>query len=461
LQDPSALDAIVIEPGDVLMTRDGTQVVTDPDTGDSIIVSEGTGGKVDVYTYGTKLQEILESFIYVDKSNTGSAANSINDYVIGQIASDYGKTITKKRLDNIKSGIYPNQPVNNLVEVSGSVSGSNFTEKSVDFYGRVSGNYELLKDDGDYAGSVWGFDKLSWISDQISDLSEDKTKSTYNGQDPLTYTDILRISNCKQRINVVNENSTVNRTNRYSIQLSHKPITNVTRVFNVTTGERYIVSNRNYDGNSSDLNTTGRIQISGKNLPSISHILQVDYEWQYSHDPFVDFDSFYINDNPRTAIDVVDWGYNNAIRREEQIVNDGYQITVEHNISTVISVNKVTTDYGLTITYSASDQNIILENLSELITNIVSIRRVSDNAELFNTKNKDGTFNNTTVILPSDTLGITGDIVNITYNATDLFTVNNITGNTSNNIIRYNGNAINNIFNYTGSFYWVVLSFVA
>jgi uncharacterized phage protein gp47/JayE len=435
LQDPAALDAVVVEPGNPLMTRDGTQVVTNPDTGESIIVSEGAGGKVDVYTYGTKLQEIIESFIYIDKSNTGSAANSNNDYVIGQIAVDYGKTITKKRLDNVSSGIYPNQPVNNLVEVSGSVSGSNFTEKSVDFYGRVSGNYELLKDDGDYAGSVWGFDKLRWISDKISDLSEDKTKSTYNGQDPLTYTNITGISKCRQRIGVVNENSTVNKIYRNSIQLAHKPITNVTRVFNVTTGERYIVANQNPDGNS-DFNETGRILISGSSLPSVSDTLQIDYTWIKTYDSYIDFDGLLsnINPNPRDVSDSVDWGYSNAVRREESTLTTQGSVLVSevtHPVSTVISVNTTQKDSSV-ITLINGRPAIVVP---QVVSNVVSIVRTIDGADVWNTSIADGTFTGYTIFLPTDGLGDNGQAVDITYNAVDVFNADGYNGSYDGNII--------------------------
>ena len=446
LANSTVLDCIVVGPGDPLMTRDGTLLQKDSNgnlilnsSNQPIVLSEGTGGKVDIYVYGRNVVENIDSFIYNDKSGKSDATQSINDFTIGQIEGDSTKTLIRKRKENIAAGILPNQPVLNILEVIGSRSG-NFSQQIIDQYGNSIGNYALLKDTGTYANSCWGYDKLHWVSNYISTL-EDISKNIFNGQDTLSFSDTLNLTDITRTITVTNENSTVTASNRSILTLSHTPIRAVNRVLNVTTGERYVVQNRNVDGNSSDLNTTGRIQISGKNLPSISHILQVDYEWQYSHDPFVDFDSFYLNNNPRTAIDVVDWGYSNAIRREEQVVNDGYQITVEHNISTVISVNKVTTDYNFTITYSTSDQNLVIEKLTEFITNVVSIKRVSDNAELFNTKNKNGTFNNTTIILPSDTLGIAGDVVNITYNAIDLFTVNNITGNTSNNIIYLNKEA--------------------
>src|ERR1019366_7204418 len=66
--------AIVVGPGNPLMTRDGTVVVVNPD-GSMTIISEGSGGKVDVYILGTTLTSYTDSFIYQDKSNTNDPTN--------------------------------------------------------------------------------------------------------------------------------------------------------------------------------------------------------------------------------------------------------------------------------------------------------------------------------------------------------------------------------------------------
>ena len=79
-------DSAVIEPGDPLMTRDGTEVQINDD-GTREIISEGTGGKVDVLVLGKNLQENIESFIYRDKSNTNNASSTLNDFVLCQIGS--------------------------------------------------------------------------------------------------------------------------------------------------------------------------------------------------------------------------------------------------------------------------------------------------------------------------------------------------------------------------------------
>lgn len=431
LADNSVVDALVIEPGDTLMTRDGTQTATAAD-GTVTVVTEGTGGKVDIYVFGSRLQETTDSFVYRDRSNTGDPTNTQNDFVLGQIAGDENKTVTRKRIDNLATGILPNQPINNLVSVAGSLSGPNFIEKSVDALGRVTGNYELIRDQGAFGGSPWGFDRLRWISDRISDLPEDKTKVLFNSQDPLNFTDVLEISKIQQNIIVTNENSKVSATNRSSIQLVHFPCSSVTRVFNVTTGERYIITNQNPDGTGS-VNSTGRILISGKSLPAISDTLQVDYTWVYDYDPYFDFDNLLLSDNVRTVENSIDWGYSNLVRREEAILlASGSYLTalVTHPISSVISVNVFSTH---TAEVSLSSERLVVV-VPTLVSNVVSIIRVSDGAEIWNTNADNGTFKSFTIFLPTDTVAIFGDTVSIVYNAIDVFNANT-QGSFNNNTI--------------------------
>lgn len=431
--DPSVLDAIVIEPGDTLMTRDGTVVYTDEE-GNKTITSEGTGGKIDIYIYGTRIQEVLDSYIYADKSNTGSAANEANDYVLGQIAADANKTVTKKRIDDLSSGVLPNQPVNNIVQVIGSVSGANFKERTVDSLGRVSGNYYLVKDTGAYAGSPWGYDRLRWISNQIEDHPEDKTKGIFNGQDVLSFVDANEICKIEQRITITNENSTVNRTDRSIIQLSHYPCSSITRVFNQTTGERYVVSNQNLDGSGS-INYTGRIKIQGSSLPSISDVLQVDYIWLFSYDPNWDYDDLIRSFNPRTVQDSIDWGYSNAVRREPCQVNSTSQITTDHPISAVISVNKVIST-SATVNNNVNGVPGVQLTLGTQISNVVSINLVSDSTDLWNTALSDGSISGAVIYLPSDALQVAdGSAVTVYYNAVDIYNLTNFQGSFSGSTI--------------------------
>ena len=71
-------------------------------------------------------------------------SSSKNNIVLGQVSGDENKTVSKKRIDNIKSGILPTQPIEAVLQVSGSLSGSNFKEKSTDIYGIGCVLYEML-----------------------------------------------------------------------------------------------------------------------------------------------------------------------------------------------------------------------------------------------------------------------------------------------------------------------------
>ena len=62
LSDPDIIGAVIVGPGDPLMTRDGTQIYTAQD-GTQTIVVPGTGGKADIYVYGFRLSQI---YIYID-----------------------------------------------------------------------------------------------------------------------------------------------------------------------------------------------------------------------------------------------------------------------------------------------------------------------------------------------------------------------------------------------------------
>lgn len=431
LADPDVIDAVVVGPGDPLMTRDGTQVYTAED-GTQTITSEGTGGKVDIYTYGYRLQEIIDSFVYFDQSNRDDPTDISNDYVLGQIESDEGKTVSRKRIDDLAKQQLPDQPVTNILDVSGSSSGANFVPKSVDSLGRVTGNYELIYDNGVYSSSPWGFDRLRWVDDRIRDLPEDVTKGKFNSQDSTGFVDITKISEVHQSIQVINENSTVQSSNRSSIQLSHYPITAVSRVFNQTTGERYVVANQNPDGGTT--NTTGRIQISGSTLPAISDILQVDYVWMFNYDPNWDFDNRINSDNIRSVLNSLDWGYSNDVRREEVVITasgDQRIAEVTHPVNAVVNINIFEEETSAIITLVS---NRLAVAVTSSVTSVVSVLR-DDGAELFNTGQDDGSFSGFTIYLPTDTVAQVGDMVSVRYNAINKFIESGVSGSFSSNII--------------------------
>lgn len=411
------LDSIVIVPGDPLLVRDGTQTVERSDG--TVVVSEpGSGGKVDIYVLGSRLESQFDSFIYNDQSGKDSPTDPSNDVILGQRGQDSTLNISQRRVELIANDLLPYQPVDSILTVSGSSSGSNFIAKYTDSTGKVRGNFELVKDTGDYGGSPFGFDKLRWVSNTIELDDEEVSKGLFNGTDALLFTDVTGIRSITRDVLVTNENSTTSNSNRSQVTLRHTPVVNVSRIINLTTGERYVVENQNPDGVSGELNTTGHITISGNTLPVGTDALQVDYLWQKPFDNVFDFDNLSDLSAIRTVQDSVDWGFGNLVINEPATVtNDGYgmvTITVSHPITRVVSVNMFNTDVS-TVHSGAINAN-------KSVTDVIDIRRVSDNAELFNTDNRNGTLSGTiTIILPTDTLAEDGDMATIRFNTTNIF----------------------------------------
>lgn len=446
LSTEGVADALVVEPGDPLMTRDGTIVYKNAD-GSNTIVTEGTGGKVDIIILGTSLNENLDTFVYRDKSNKNDPTNSKNNVVLGQIVGDEKKTINRKRIDNIAAGSLPAQPVEQLLDVTGSSSGTNFKEKTVDDFGRVSGNYEVIKDTGVYAGSAWGFDTFHWIDNKISLFQEDRIKGLFNGQDTVTFTDVLEVPSIQQNIPIVNENSSVT-SDRSVIQLLHTPVTNVTRVFNVNTGERYLIASQNLD--SSGVNNSGKIKISGNTLPSSSDVLQVDYNWVISYDQYADYDGRSLTNNLRSVTDSVDWGYASLVKKEKvKFTKTGTFFTgnVAHPISSIINVNYATQISGtvslVTSGIFTGRLSLTLTNLAENVSTINSAILSNSSVEVYNTAQSDGSFSvatsilgldikyNLTIILPNDTTAVVGNKVDVIINSADVYNITSSTGNFS------------------------------
>jgi uncharacterized phage protein gp47/JayE len=446
-------DAAVIEPGSSLMTRDGTTVSVASD-GTRTILSEGSGGKVDVVILGSNLVQNTDSFIYKDKSNNNDPTSAKNNVVLGQIAADANKTINRRRIDDIKNGQLPAQPVDSLTQVTGSISGANFIPKSTDSFGRVTGNYELIKDAGVYGGSPFGFDTFHWISDRISGFTEDRIKGQHNGQDALTFTGATEIAQVQQNVSITNENSSVT-FDRSIIQLLHTPATNVTRVFNVNTGERYVITNQNLDG-AGTVNTSGRIQISGSTLPSPSDVLQVDYSWVVTHDQYSDYDGLKRTNNPRAVTDSVDWGLASVVKNERVLFTldangNFFQGATTLPISTVLSAKKFLEVGGVvqkvTSGVFTNRLSVVIVHLANPTTSVDSITLKNTNIELYATSQGDGSFSNatevvgiqvlniTTIILPTDTVASDGDRITVLLNSTDVFASSTTTGSSSGNQI--------------------------
>jgi hypothetical protein len=414
---PGILDSEIVVPGDPLLIRDGTQVSTNSD-GNLVVSDPGSGGKVDIYILGSNLESQIDSFIFNDQSGKNDPTDPSNDYILGQKGQDTTLNAAQRRVTLISSNDLPYQPIDNIISVSGSSSGANFVEKYTDEQGREHGNYELVTDTGNFSGSPFGFDKLHWVSDYIELDNENVTKGVFNGIDSLNFSDVGEIRDITQDYLVTNENSITSTSNRSYVTLRHTPIRNVSRIVNLTTGERYIVEYQNPDGEEGGLNTTGKIMISGSTLPVGTDILQVDYTWVKNFDNVFDFDSLGNYNESRRVQDSVDWGFGNLVKNEPStVVDDGYgnlAITVTHPIFKVLSVNS----FDTSIT-NISNGTV---TTNDTVTNVVDIRRISDNAELFNTDARGGTLSGTSaIVLPTDSIAEDGDTVKVRFNASDMF----------------------------------------
>lgn len=437
------LDALVVEPGNTLMLRDGTETIEVND-GSFRILNSGTGGKVDIYILGSNLVQNFESYIYVDKSGDGDPTDERNNYIPGISFLDNTLTSEERRLRAFSEGQIPLQPIDSIVAISGSSSGV-LTEKFVDQNGNTFGNFELVKDTNvDTGGSPFGFDYIRFISNQKDVVGEVIIKQGLNSVDPLRFQDIKITSNVYQDRQISSENSNVSSADRTVILLNHAPVVTVSRVVNSTTGEVYVIESQNVDPESG-LNEEGTVVISGKTLPTSADILSVDYVWRDIFDRYTDYNG---DDSPQTFVDPavadsVDWGTSNGIFKEESIVTEStdgfeYQVILDYNISRVISVFVASDSTGTVTNLTNSDgdnvSGIILPNTVDAVSNIVSIQN-ADGLEVWNTGAADGSFNVRTIYLPSDSPVVSGETLSIQYNKIEFFNVENTDGSFANNII--------------------------
>jgi hypothetical protein len=413
--DTRVVDVLAVEPGDPLMTRDGSQISTNS-AGESIVINPGTGGKVDLYVQGQATEESTESFIYKDLSGKGDPTSSKNDYILGQRGISTDLNFQQRRRESIRAGTLPLQPVAEVLTISGSSSGANFIQKYIDENGNEVGNFELVRDEGAFGGSPFGFDKVHWIDNKITLEDEVIIKGISNGQDSTVFTDVQAFPNIHQQIAIKNEAALLSSTDRSTIAIQHTPIIAVDRVYNSTTGERYTVANSNPDGVVGEPNTTGRITISGNTLPVATDNLEISYLWDHIHDPDIDFDDLESTSNFRTTQDSIDWGYSNRVELEETellySMVDGYYVIVTHPISRVIDVSTIQEEVG-----TNAGGKIIVTNP---ILNILSIID-SNGKEVFYTELSNGSYTGSEITLPTDTSLPLSATATVKYNVADQF----------------------------------------
>ena len=440
-------DALVVEPGNSLMLRDGTEIIEVND-GTKRIISSGTGGKVDIYVLGKQLVEVAESFIFTDSSGVGKTNDERNDYIVGQGALDQTLTSEERRLSAISSGDLPLQPVANFVTISGSSSGV-FSPKTISSSGIISGNYELIKDTNpDTGGSPFCFDRLHFISGTKIINGESLIKSSFNSISRLNYTDVKSIDSIYSDIIISSENSNVSVADKSIIYTLQKPILSVSSIQNKTTGEYYTVESLSLNQDTG-LNEDGTFKISGKNLPNQSDILSVSYTWRKYFDKYVDYNGYNLRaKDPETSVDSIDWGYSNFIREESSTVersDDGnsYIATVSNEISRISSLflQVVETATIQSIVFGATSKNAVVITAAAEITNVSRITN-SLGMEIYNTSKSDGYFSGTTIVLPSDSPSMVGDLVTVYFNKIELYNIENTDASFFNNTINLPSDSI-------------------
>jgi len=422
-------DTLVVQPGNSLMLRDGTEIIEIND-GTKRIISSGTGGKVDVYLLGKNLVEVSDSFIFTDSSGVGKINDERNDYILGQGDLDPTLTSEERRLLAIANKVLPLQPVSSIVSISGTSSGI-LSPKTISDTGVISGNYELIKDvNPDTGGSPFGFDRLHFISGSKNVSGESILKASFNNISRLNFTDITSIDLIYSDIQIFNENSTVSSADRSVIYTLHKPITSIFSVQNKTTGEYYTVESQGIDS-ATGVNNDGVIKISGKTLPSQSDILSISYSWRKYFDKYIEYNGSKLRNNFANiqSSDSIDWGFPNYIKEEESVIqksNDGnsYIINLSNDISRVASsylqIVEQTTVQELLV--GGSTKKVVILTYA---TSINNVNRISTGLglELYRTGANDGYFSGLTIVLPTDSVATVGDIVSVYFNAIEIYNV--------------------------------------
>jgi len=434
------VDALVVEPGNSLMLRDGTETIALED-GTSRILNSGTGGKVDIYVLGRKVEPVTESYIFTDFSGTGDISDERNDFILGQGNQDKTRTSEERRVIAFRDGTLPAQPIDSIVSLVGSQSGP-LTEAFVDENGVKRGNFELKKDfNEDTGGSPFGFDKISYISNIKKVRAEPIIKGERFSLDIPSFTDIDVLNGVYLDRVESGENADVSSAGSNFIKLKHVPVVKVTSVQNKTTGEIYSVVNQNLENG---LNYTGLIEISGRSLPNASNILSVNYTWRQFYDKNIDFsggDDYQFKDP--NAGDVIDWSQTGGIFEEESVISRtaddiDYEVELDYDVNRIISIYTKdiaqATIESITRPDGTTGVGARLSLDDEAVTNIISIRRVSDALELYNTEKADGEFSSRDIYLPSDSQGLIGDEIVVDYNKVEIFDLDGTDGSYYGNV---------------------------
>jgi uncharacterized phage protein gp47/JayE len=416
------IDSLVVEPGNSLMLRDGTEVL-ELDDGSYKIVNSGTGGKVDIYILGRQLEEITESFIFNDSTDGSNISDDKNDLILGN--SEYSNDLTseEKRFLAFKSGNLPKQPVVSVNSVTGSLSGLLAEATLSSETGMYDGNYRLVKDlNPSTGGSPFGKDRIKFVSLEKEVSQESKNKKALNSSESLSFQNNSNIKSVYQDIIIDQELGEISPSDNSIVGLSHSPVVQVSQVVNITTGESYFVEQ---DGFEDNINSTGEIKISGNLLPRKNDKLRVDYTWRLYFDKYLDYNPSYFSFFKEVPeYDYVEWKNSNSISGEESLLlrdseDSDFYINTEFNITNVYGVYVFSTSESAVF---ADEKGVYCETDSSTspIKDIVSIVN-QHGVELFNTPAMDGNFKGRKIYFSSDAPVSLDDTITIKFNKVNLF----------------------------------------
>lgn len=423
-------DVLIVEPGNPLLSRDGTVSQRNAD-GTLTIITPGAGGKVDIWVKGSDEISITENYVYHDESGRNDPTSSANDHILGQTIDTSALTITERRNQSLQTGIYPQQPVDALVSLTGSQSGANFI---------LGVNYELIKDTNNQTESTpFALDRLHFLTNTATSSGESISKGAVNSVDKTSFVGVQDVSSVSQVITISNDLAALSKLNNTQITAPHSPITTMLRATNLTTGERYVITDQNLD--VSGLNETGSVSIDGQILPTMMDKIQVDYNWYFNFDKNTDY---FDPSNSSFTKDAIDWGKGNYINFDAAtlIRNGGrYQLSVSDNVDRVITAFVCQKQTASIIITSQVINNIQVPvaqvNLTGItsLLNVASVVSITTGLELYNTK-LSGSFSGTTINMASDvSQPANGEQVIVYFNSYELYNIANNNGSILDEVI--------------------------
>lgn len=290
------VSAFVVTPGSSLMTRDGS--VYDENGN---LLQEGRGNTIDVYIFGQRLSDTIESYVFQEDTTTEQNIALSETIILGTAESE---TIRK-------------QPVTEIGSIIGTESGGNFglavetedEDGNIVLEGQVAfirdfdaDNYILVRNtttselaiarvlnpnsskyaivqslvSSEESNSVKGQDRLIFLRKTARITREVVARgSELNGADSLKFSDVVTIGTVQEDVQVERELIEVTDDGAFQIQTRHTPVVQVNSVKHVRLGTTFNSTLEN--GN------IGLISLVGRFAPQAGDLLEVSYIWRKTY----------------------------------------------------------------------------------------------------------------------------------------------------------------------------------